>query len=257
MAGNLSTSRKLAVVILAAGKGKRMNNPEMAKVMYEINGKPMVDYVVGIAGKLRAHHILLIVGWQKQSVSDYISKVYSNVEFIDQVEQLGTGHAVLQAEGALNDFEGDLLILSGDVPLLTDKTVKALIGYHQTSGALATILTAELDDPKEYGRIIRNDDGSVQRIVEDRDASKKELKVDEINSGIYVFDKKKLFECLKLLKPNNRQGEYYLTDVFEHFWKNRWKVSAVKAIDSVEIMGINDMTQLERTRTLMALRSDA
>lgn len=257
MVGNLSTSRKLAVVILAAGKGKRMNNPAMAKVMYEINGKPMVDYVVDLAEKLKAHRILLIVGWQKQSVIDYISKVYPNVEFIEQAEQLGTGHAVFQTEAALNDFEGDLLILSGDVPLLTDKTAKALLGYHLTSDALATILTAELEEPKGYGRIIRNNDGSVQRIVEDKDASPKELGINEINSGIYVFEKRKLFECLKLLKPNNQQGEYYLTDVFEHFWKNTWRVSAVKAIDPIEVVGINDISQLDRAHSLFTSRDNA
>lgn len=251
----IAKPRSLAVVIMAAGKGTRMKNPEMAKVMYDINNRPMVDYVVDLAKKLQANRILVIVGWQKQLVIDYLTQHRPGVEFIDQVEQLGTGHAVMQTAGALNDFAGDVLVLSGDVPLLSEKTVKALMGYHHTSGAFATILTAELDDPTGYGRIVRKDDGSVQKIVEHKDASKKELQIDEINSGIYVFDKEKLFDSLRHITPNNVQKEYYLTDVFEQFWTNQWRVSAVKAIDPVEVMGINDATQLETARKVMAARS--
>ncbi len=245
----------LAVVILAAGKGKRMNNPDMAKVMYEINGKPMVEYVVELATVVQSARTLIVVGWQKQMVMDYLSKKTPSVEFVEQAQQLGTGHAVLQTEDLLKDFEGDVLILSGDVPLLTEKTTKALIGYHRTSQAVATILTADIDDPTGYGRIIHNDDGSVKKIVEHKDASKKELGIREINSGIYLFNKQKLFDCLRQLSPNNVQGEYYLTDVFEMFWKNNWRVSAVKAIDTIEVMGINDPAQLEFARSIIASRA--
>jgi len=231
-----------------------MNNPDMAKVMYQMQGKPMVEYVVELAARLQADRTLIVVGWQKDSIVGHISKVNSGVEFVEQRDQLGTGHAVQQTQSALDEFEGDLLVLSGDVPLLTEKTVRALIGYHRTTEAIATILTAELDDPSGYGRINRNDDGSVKRIVEDRDASKKELALREINSGIYVFQKEKLFDCLRLVKPGNAQGEYYLTDVFELFWKNQYRVSAVKAIDSIEVIGINDTGQLDAARALMASR---
>src|SRR5713101_2362306 len=157
-----ANSGKLAVVILAAGKGTRMNNPDIAKVMYDINGKPMLEYVVELATVLQAHHILVVVGWQKQAVVDHIAKVNPSVDFIDQKEQLGTGHAVLQTEEALREFEGDVLVLSGDVPLLTEKTVRALVGFHRTSRASATILTVELTDPSGYGRVVRNQDGSVK-----------------------------------------------------------------------------------------------
>jgi UDP-N-acetylglucosamine pyrophosphorylase len=228
----------LAVTIMAAGKGKRMKNPEKAKVMYEINEKP-----------------LLIVGWQKQLVVEHFSKLDFKVEFVEQNEQLGTGHAILQTKEPLKDFEGDVLVLSGDVPLLTEKTAKALIGYHRSSEAVATILTAELNDPTGYGRIVHNDDGSVKKIVEHKDASKKELAIKEINSGIYVFNKEKLFECLPKVEPNNVQDEYYLTDVFELFWKNNWRVSAVKAIDAVEVMGINDLKQLEEAQKIMTAKA--
>ena len=246
---------KLCVIIMAAGKGTRMKNPEKAKVMYEINEKPMVEFVVDLSGKLLADRTLLIIGWQKQLVVEHFSKLSYRVEFVEQNEQLGTGHAVLQTIEPLKDFEGDVLVLSGDVPLLTEKTVKALIGYHRTSEAVATILTAELVDPTGYGRIVHNNDGSVKKIVEHKDASKKELSIKEINSGIYVFNKEKLFECLPKIKPNNMQKEYYLTDVFELFWKNEWRVSAVKAIDAIEVMGINDLAQLEYARQLMDSRT--
>jgi len=249
-----SKGQRLAVVILAAGKGKRMNNPEMAKVMYDIQGKPMIEYVIELAGKLQAHRIVTIVGWQKQAVIDYFSVKTPGVEFIEQTEQLGTGHAVQQTTEALKDFEGDVLVLSGDVPLLTEKTAKALIGYHRASNAAATILTAEMSDPSGYGRIIHNEDGSVKKIVEHKDAAKKDLAINEINSGIYVFEKQKLFDCLPALQPNNAQAEYYLTDVFEIFWKNNWRVSAVKAIDPIEVMGINNTEQLDQARDVMAAR---
>ncbi len=250
-------TRPLAVAILAAGKGTRMKNPEMAKVMYEILDKPMVAYVVDLAAKLQAQRTILIVGWKKEAVRAYVSGAYPTVEYADQDQQLGTGHAVQQVIEPLKDFAGDLLVLSGDVPLLTEKTLRALVGYHRATDAVATILTAEVDDPTGYGRIIHHADGSVKRIVEHKDASKKELAVREINSGIYVFDKEKLVQCLGALQPNNAQGEYYLTDVFETFWKNEWRVSAVKAIDPIEVMGINDLAQLETARTLMASRGTA
>jgi UDP-N-acetylglucosamine diphosphorylase/glucosamine-1-phosphate N-acetyltransferase len=249
-----SKPARLAVVILAAGKGTRMKNPEMAKVMYEINGKPMVEYVVQLAATLQASRTLIVVGWQKEMVIEHFRAQFPAVEFVEQPQQLGTGHAVLQTLEPLKEYEGDLLVLSGDVPLLSEKTVKALIGYHRTSGAVATILTAEVEDPTGYGRIVHNDDGSVKKIVEHKDASKKELAIREINSGIYLFDKARLFESLAQLSPNNAQGEYYLTDVFEIFWKQKWRVSAVKAIDAVEVMGINDLPQLETARDIIVSR---
>lgn len=247
---------RLAVLIMAAGKGTRMKNPNLAKVMQTINRKPMVEYVVDLAGRVEAERIMLIVGWQKEVVIKYFSGSKYKVEFVEQNQQLGTGHAVLQAMGPLSDFSGDLLILSGDVPLLNEKTVKALIGYHRTSGAVATILTADVESPEGYGRIIHNEDGSVKRIVEHKDASPVELKVTEINSGIYVFNIEKLFEYLPQIKADNVQKEYYLTDVFESFWKNDLKVAAVKVIDTIEVVGINDFSQLQKVRKIMSGSGD-
>ncbi|MDI6803101.1 MAG: sugar phosphate nucleotidyltransferase [Bacteroidota bacterium] len=250
----MSNKKKLAVIIMAAGKGTRMKNPDIAKVMYEVAGQPMIAHVVDLSNKLQPSRILVIVGWQRNSVVDYFMATENNIEFVDQLQQLGTGHAIMQTESYLANFEGDVLILSGDVPLLTKQTLDGLLKHHNESFASATIVSAEISNPTGYGRIIRSKDGSVIKIVEQKDATANELAVQEINSGIYLFDKVKLFDALKHLKPTNAQGEYYLTDVFENFWKNGWKVSALKTPDSIEIMGINDLNQLEEARKLFDSR---
>ncbi|MDP2207157.1 MAG: sugar phosphate nucleotidyltransferase [Bacteroidota bacterium] len=250
----MSNKKELAVIIMAAGKGTRMKNPDIAKVMYEVAGKPMIAYVVDLSKKLQPSRILVIVGWQRNSVVDYFTATENNIEFVDQLQQLGTGHAIMQTESYLANFEGDVIILSGDVPLLTKQTLDGLLKHHNESFASATIVSAEISNPTGYGRIIRSDDGSVIKIVEQKDASADELSVQEINSGIYLFDKVKLFDALKHIKPINAQGEYYLTDVFANFWKNGWKVSALKTPDSNEIIGINDLNQLEEARKLFVSR---
>ena len=209
--------RNLAVVILAAGKGTRMKDPDMAKVMYPIEGKPMVAYVVELAERVGAGRVLLVVGWRKETIIGHFAGASPRITFVSQDRQMGTGHAVQQTAGALADFNGDVLVLSGDVPLLTEKTLRALLGYHRTTGAAATILTAEVAEPAGYGRIVRNKDESVLRIVEEKDASAQEKKITEINSGIYLFEREKLFQALGVITPENAQGEYYLTDVFEIF----------------------------------------
>jgi UDP-N-acetylglucosamine diphosphorylase/glucosamine-1-phosphate N-acetyltransferase len=244
----------LAVVIMAAGKGTRMKNPDMAKVMYEVAGKPMVEHVVNLSKRLDAKRMLVIVGWQRDSVVSYLSKVTGGIEFVDQLQQLGTGHAIMQTADLLKNFDGDVLVLSGDVPLLTYETLDSLMTYHVTTSASSTILTAELEDPTSYGRIIRSEDGRVIQIVEQKDASPAELTVKEINSGIYVFGRVKLFDALHHIKPNNAQGEYYLTDVFEYYWKQDWRISALKANNPVEIMGINNLEQLEEARRIFEMR---
>lgn len=247
-------NKNIAVIILAAGKGKRMKNPEMAKVMYEIGGKPMVAYVVEVSKKINPVRLIVVVGWQRQMVIDYLDSKYDNIEFAIQAEQLGTGHAVMQTKELLKDFSGVVLILSGDVPLLTSSTIQNMLNEYYHAKADAVILTTELDDPTGYGRIIRGADNSVLKIVEHKDANTETLKIKEINSGIYLFDKTKLFESLNYIEPNNAQNEYYLTDVFEYFWENNYKVSAVKSNDPIEIMGINDATQLEYIRNVFAER---
>ncbi|MBX2991858.1 MAG: NTP transferase domain-containing protein [Bacteroidetes bacterium] len=244
--------RPLAVIIMAAGKGTRMNNPDMAKVMFPINGKPMVEHVVDLALKLEAQPVVVIVGWQKDSVIKHLKKFTSRkVECVEQNPQQGTGHAVMQAEYSLRNFEGDVLVLSGDVPMMTYETATSLIELHYSTGARATVLTAVLDDATGYGRILRNTDGSVFGIVEHKDATPEQREIREINSGIYVFDAKLLFESLKHITPTNAQKEYYLTDVFHYFWLHQYKVSASVAGNPLETQGINTVAQLEAARELM------
>jgi len=249
--------RDVAAVVMAAGQGTRMKDPARAKVMYELNGRPMVHYVVDVAYALGASRVIVIVGYQKDVVISYLRSSHPNALCVVQEKQLGTGHAVLQAEGSLEGFEGDVLVLSGDVPLLTKRTMQLLLRHHFGTGAAATILTAQMEDPTGYGRIIRNPGGSVEKIVEHRDASKEERNIREINSGIYVFEKKKLFEGLRSITPNNTQNEYYLTDVFEYFWRHHWRVSALLAERAEEIHGINTVAQLERARAIVEARADA
>jgi len=246
---------RLAVVIMAAGKGTRMNNPAMAKVMYTIANKPMVEHVVGLAQSLHAARIVVIVGWQKDTVIDHLRQRGKNVVCVEQNPQLGTGHAIMQAEKPLEGFFGDVLVLSGDVPLLTRSTVYTLLSYHREKPTAATILTALLDDPAGYGRILRTTgDGKLTGIVEHKDATDEQRAIREINSGIYVFDKQKLFDGLQHITPNNVQKEYYLTDVFQHFWRNQFPVRAIPASDAIEIQGINTVQQLENARAVFAAR---
>lgn len=241
-------NRSLAVVIMAAGKGTRMNNPSMAKVMYTVDNRPMVELVVEIAGRLGADRVVVVVGWQKESVITHLAGTFPAALCVEQNPQLGTGHAVMQAEPPLKDFTGDVLVLSGDVPLLRLETLQRLLDTHRTGKVAATVLTARVPDPTGYGRIIRDGVGRVTRIVEQKDASENERAVNEINSGIYAFDARGLFEGLASITPNNAQKEYYLTDVFAYFWRNNLPVAAVVADEAAEISGINTLEQLEEAR---------
>jgi UDP-N-acetylglucosamine pyrophosphorylase len=250
----MSPAKQSAAIIMAAGKGTRMKDPTKAKVMYEILGKPLIHYVVELALGLKMDRIVVVVGYQKDVVSKYLTHSHPSVECAVQEQQLGTGHAIMQATPVLRDFSGHVVILSGDVPLLTKKSVEALIACHRESGAQATILTADMTDPTGYGRIVRNKDGTVGKIVEHRDATPGEIKIREINSGIYVFEKENLFEGLEHIDANNVQQEYYLTDIFGYFANRGWKVSGLKATSIDEIRGINTFEQLEEARKLMEMR---
>lgn len=245
-------TRNLAVVVMAAGKGTRMKNPDMAKVMYPVNGRPMIDYVVDLALRMQSARTVVIVGWQKDSVVAHLRQAASSVRWVEQNPQLGTGHAVMQAEPALTDFEGDVLVLSGDVPMLSEGTVDALLTAHRSQGAAATVLTTVLDDASGYGRILRDAEDRVVGIIEHKDATEEQRAIREINSGIYVFDKARLFEALRHITPDNAQKEYYLTDVFKHFWRNAISVRAVKTENPGEVQGINTLQQLEEARMIMA-----
>jgi UDP-N-acetylglucosamine pyrophosphorylase len=243
--------KELAVVIMAAGKGTRMKNPDMAKVMYTVNGKPMVEHVVDLALSLNSAKTIVIVGWHKESVIAHCEATGKPVVCVEQSPQLGTGHAVMQAEMHLADFAGDVLVLSGDVPLLSTATVRNMLRHHRTTAAVATVLTAMLDNPSGYGRILRGPGGNVVGIVEQKDASAEQRQIQEINSGIYVFDRERLFDGLHHITPDNAQHEYYLTDVFRYFWRHRYPVHAECSSDYVELRGVNTFEQLEEARAVL------
>jgi len=246
--------RKLATIIMAAGKGTRMKNSEKAKVMFEVCEIPMIEHVVRLAYDIHSTRVVVVVGFKRETVVEHVSKVAPSVEFAVQDPQLGTGHAIIQTEPLLGSYAGDVLVLSGDVPLLQEKTLNDLIRHHDESKAVATILTADLDDPTGYGRVIRNENGFVESIVEHRDATPDQLTVHEINSGIYIFDSKRLYEALAHITPHNAQNEYYLTDVFSYYWKQMLPVAAVKAQDHNEIRGINTIDQLLEAETVLITR---
>jgi UDP-N-acetylglucosamine pyrophosphorylase len=246
--------KDLSVVIMAAGKGTRMMNPDLAKVMYPVADKPMIDHVVDLSFLLNAVKIIAVVGWQKDSVIEHMIRTMRPVVCVEQSPQLGTGHAVMQAERELNGFDGDVLVLSGDVPLLTSDTTRRLVEAHQASGTVATVLTTILDDAAGYGRIVRNGAGHVVGIVEHKDATEEQKAIREVNSGIYVFDRGGLFDGLMHITPHNAQQEYYLTDVFHYFWKNNLPVQAVVAEDPTEVQGVNTPEQLEGARAVLTMR---
>ncbi|MCK4385968.1 MAG: NTP transferase domain-containing protein, partial [candidate division Zixibacteria bacterium] len=186
----MKDSRRIVAVILAAGKGERMKS-DLPKVLHKLGGKPMVEYVVETAKNVGVEKIILVVGYKwelTQKSLKYLSDgSFGKVEFVIQKKQLGTGHAVLQTRDHFSNFDGDILVLCGDVPLLTSNTVKRLLGEHRTKKAKATVLTAIVEDPSGYGRIIRNKDKMVEKIVEDKDATSDEKKVKEINTGTFCF----------------------------------------------------------------------
>ncbi len=232
----------IAVIIMAAGKGTRMQS-ELPKVLHQANGRPLLDYVLDTAQSLDPEKIVLVVGHQAELVMHASARF--KVAAALQEPQLGTGHAVMQTETHLHDFDGDALILSGDAPLVNPSTLRKLIAFHRSTKAVATVLTAELDDPTGYGRIIRETESDgVLKIVEQKDASEKERDIKEINSGVYLFNAKVLFEALSQIDTNNAQKEYYLTDVFEVCFRKGARVCAFTTDNPGEILGINTPAQL-------------
>jgi bifunctional UDP-N-acetylglucosamine pyrophosphorylase/glucosamine-1-phosphate N-acetyltransferase len=240
----------LAAIILAAGKGTRMKS-NRAKVLHEIAGQPMLHYPLQAARQAGFERLHVVVGHQAAEVKIAIAD--TEVGFVKQPEQLGTGHALLCAADDLSDFSGTLLLLCGDVPLLRAETLRTLLDIHQNEKAAVTVLTAELDNPTGYGRIIR-DNETVLRIVEEKDAAADEKLVAEINTGTYLFDAQFVFDALKGVGRENAQGEYYLTDVVAAAVTAGRTTRAVKLEDVDEAMGINDLRQLAEAAGFMRQR---
>jgi len=237
-------------VVLAAGQGKRMKS-KLYKVLHPVVGKPMVGHVVDTLNHIDTTRTLVVVGYGAEAVQAYLG---DRVEYALQAEQLGTGHAVLQAKDALGSEEGMTIVICGDTPLISEETLRSMIQLHQESGASATILTAKLDNPFGYGRIIRGADGRVARIVEQKDCTPEEAAVKEMNTGTYVFDNKKLFEALASVTNNNNQNEYYLTDVVGILTAQGEVVQGFCMADSAESIGVNDRVGLAEAERLFKER---
>lgn len=239
-----------AAIVLAAGAGTRMKS-DKPKVAHEVLGKPLVNWVLDAAEEAGIERIVTVVGHKREQV---IPLVEDRAEIVVQEEQRGTAHAVLSCSDALADFEGSLLVLSGDCPLITSETMKALIDMRESNDAAVVVLTMEMADPTGYGRIIREADGSVARIVEQKDASPEEAVVTECNSGFYCFDAKALFEALGQVGSDNAQGEFYLTDVLEISRNAGRAVLALPAKDPNECLGINTREQLAAVEEIARAR---
>jgi bifunctional UDP-N-acetylglucosamine pyrophosphorylase/glucosamine-1-phosphate N-acetyltransferase len=227
----------LEVIILAAGLGTRMKSAKI-KILHEAAGRPIIDYVLDLASELCAQPPVMVIGHQREAVQ---SAVGDRARFALQEEQLGTGHAVLQAAPHVSAKR--VLILSGDVPLTRVETLQHLLDEHERSGNALTLLTMKLPDPAMYGRIVRDGD-EVLRIVEAKDASDSEKQIDEVNAGIYVFDGEHLFDNLRNLSNQNAQGEYYLTDLLHTLRERGQRVGALIVDDPVEALGVNSRADL-------------
>lgn len=237
-------------VVLAAGQGTRMKS-KLYKVMHPVMGKPMVGYAVDSAREAGVNEVVTITGVGAEVVKDYLG---DRSQYVLQEEQLGTAHAVMQAEELIGQNEGTTLVLCGDTPLISSETMNELFNYHEQNDLKGTILTAHEDNPHGYGRVIRQEDGNVLKIVEEKDASEEERAVQEINTGTYCFDNKALFDALQKVSNDNAQGEYYLPDVIEILKEENMKVGAFQLSNNSDALGVNDRVALAKATRLMRQR---
>jgi bifunctional UDP-N-acetylglucosamine pyrophosphorylase/glucosamine-1-phosphate N-acetyltransferase len=237
-------------VVLAAGLGKRMKS-KLHKVLHPVCGKPMVGHVLDAVAEAGCGRTIVVVGHGADKVQAYVGE---RAECVLQAEQLGTGHAVLQAEKLIGGEDGTTVVVYGDTPLIRPETIRAMLEAHEASGAAATLMTAVVPDPTGLGRIIRGEGGDVERIVEQKDCSPDELKVTEINAGTYCFDNRKLFDALGKVKNENAQNEYFLTDVIGILHEAGETIAAYRTPDPAEAAGVNDRIALAEAERLMRER---
>ena len=238
------SEKHLAVVVLAAGEGTRMKSAK-PKVMHEIAGLPLLGHALATASSLGAAHVVPVIRYKKELIAEYIKAFYPHAVIAEQDDIPGTGRAVECALDSLPaDFNGAVIVTSGDVPLLDVATLESLLDAHLSGGFAATILTAIVEDPAGYGRIIRSNDGKFIEIIEDRDADAEQLEIHEVNAGVYVFDALHLREALTKVGSHNAQGEKYLTDAAAELLHKKLKVQALAVNDNWLVAGINDRVQL-------------
>lgn len=230
-----------AAIVLAAGQGTRMKS-ELPKVLHKAGDRFLLDYVIDAIQAVGPDRIYVVIGFKAGQVRAAFAD--RAVEFVLQEEQLGTGHAVLQCESALAGFEGTVIVMNGDVPGLRSRTIERFIGVHEQRGAAATVLTALFDRPTGYGRIIKDESGSLVRIVEEKDATPEEKAITEVNSGLFCFDKRALFATLKSVGRDNVQREYYLPDVIGIMQSRGLPIATFCVEDPMEVAGVNTLAEL-------------
>ncbi len=240
--------KSIAALILAAGRGERMNS-DLVKVLHKASGVPLIEHVIGAVRAAGVKQVAVVIGTQ----GDQLRSFLTGVTFVEQKIRLGTGHAVLQAKRRFQNWPGDLLVLPADAPCVREETIRDLLNAHHRSGAVASILTADVADPAGYGRILRRGE-AVIGIREHLDASNQERQITEINSGIYAFNARKLFRALASIKQNSKKKEYYLTDVIETFVNADEPVRAHKIENEYEILGVNTRKELSVAHQILNAR---
>jgi len=246
----MEQKHQLKAVVLAAGKGTRLHNDEndAPKVMREANGKPLLWYVLEAISFIDKKDIILVVGYKKETVTG----AFGDYPYVIQSKQLGTGHAVMSAEEQLKDYKGALLVCYGDMPAIKRDVYEQLINTHYEDGNDCTLLTGESSLKMSFGRIVRDENGSFLQVVEEKDCTPAQLKIKELNTGVYVFDTPMLLKSLKELKNDNSQGEYYITDVPAIMREKGLKIGILKRNLGDDIIGVNTVEELEMVEKILS-----
>lgn len=244
--------KDLKVIILAAGRGKRLGSEtaDCPKVMRLAGGKPLLGHVLGQIPDIDKKDVTIIVGYKRESILE----VFGEYSFAVQEEQKGTGHAVMCAEKDFENYDGAVLVLSGDMPLVSRKTLDDLCSFHEQNGNACSVLSVENKNESSFGRVVRNSDGTFCGIIEKKDCTPEQMASTELNAGIYVFDAKLLFRYLHDIRSDNAQGEYYITDVPALLIKNGFKVDAFKIFDLDETLGVNTVEDLQMVEDVLNKR---
>jgi len=252
----MSEDRSAVAVVLAAGQGTRMKS-DRPKVLHEVCCRPMLAFVLDVMRDAGVPDAVVVVGYRAEEVRRRFADWDVPLRWVEQTEQKGTGHAVMVTGETLAGFDGEMVVVCGDNPLLSADTVRRAVARHRAEGVACTVVTAQVVDPSGYGRIIRGDSGDVEAIVEERDASEAQKQVCEVNSGNYVFAARALFEALDRVTPDNDQHEYYLTDVVAVLRADGRRVIGTIADEPTEVLGINDREQLAEAERILVARRES